>query len=244
MDAAASPLTQACVLDSRLLAEFARTFEGQKYRHRDQGIGNFIASHLYEDLFSLGRSTKYTGRVSNATRVVNGPNRVVGRQGRRGDGTFGELVPGQSSLAVDGFAVRRGPIATLEIGAECKTVGKAMLKQIDRVINDLGGQARTFRRQTRDVIRVAIVGVNFSENYTSYEGNRAYPAQVSPAREAPKVIPLVEKEVRRLYDELLILRFKATNVPPYPFEWVDRNDTYSDYAAALVRLSKLYDERF
>ncbi len=189
MDSAPLALLPLCILDSRLLVEFARTFQGNKYIHRDQGIGNFVASHLYEDLFSLGRSTKFTERVADATRVVNGPNRVVGRHGRRGDGTFGELVPGQPSLAVEGFAVRRGPIATLEIGAECKTVGKAMLKQIDRVINDLRGQARTFKRQTRDVIRVAIVGVNFSERqpetFSKLEAPKHRPAAQWPSTRAP-----------------------------------------------------------
>lgn len=142
------------------------------------------------------------------------------------------------------MVVRRGPIATLEIGAEVKIVAKAMGKQIDRVINDLEGQARTFEDQTRNAIRVAIVGVNFSEAYTGYEKDRTYPAEIPPAREAPKVIPRLEERVRSKYDELLILRFKATNSAPYPFDWVDRDETCRLYGAALLRISKLYDERF
>ncbi len=77
-----------------------------------------------------------------------------------------------------------------------------------------------------------------------YEKDRAYPAVIPPAREAPKVIPRLEERIRSKYDELLILRFKATNSAPYPFEWVDRDETYRLYGAALLRISKLYDERF
>jgi len=46
------------------------------------------------------------------------------------------------------------------------------------------------------------------------------------------------------YDEFLILRFKATNAPPYPFEWVDYSATKLDYAAALSRISSRYQQRF
>ena len=41
-----------------------------------------------------------------------------------------------------------------------------------------------------------------------------------------------------------MLRFKATNAPPYPFEWVDYNETRLDYAAALSRISARYQQRF
>jgi hypothetical protein len=51
---------------------------------------------------------------------------------------------------------------------------------------------------------------------------------------------------RRLpeFDEFLVLRFKATNEPPYPFEWADYNGTRLDYAAALSRISARYQQRF
>ncbi len=183
-------------------------------------------------------------RIADGLSVVNSPNRVVGRTGRRGDGTFGELIPGARSQREPGFSVARGPIATLEIGAEVKIVAKAMLKQIDRVMTDLSSQANTFESQTTDAIRVAIVGVNFSDSYVGYEKDRSYPSKVPPSREAPKVIPRLEERVKPLYDELLILRFKATNSPPFPFEWVDEAALASTYGAALVRLSRLFDARF
>ena len=45
-------------------------------------------------------------------------------------------------------------------------------------------------------------------------------------------------------ENFLVLRFKATNEPPYPFEWVDYDATRLDYAAALSRISARYQQRF
>jgi len=36
----------------------------------------------------------------------------------------------------------------------------------------------------------------------------------------------------------------STNAPPYPFEWVNYNETRMDYAAALSRISARYQQRF
>ena len=49
---------------------------------------------------------------------------------------------------------------------------------------------------------------------------------------------------RRRGDHFLILRFKATNEEPYPFEWVNAQQMIRDYGAILVRLSAEYDLRF
>ena len=46
------------------------------------------------------------------------------------------------------------------------------------------------------------------------------------------------------FDEFLILKFKATNVDPYPFTWLDYNRTCLEYAALLTRVSREYDRRF
>jgi hypothetical protein len=32
--------------------------------------------------------------------------------------------------------------------------------------------------------------------------------------------------------------------PPYPFEWVNYENTAKEYAALLLRVSRMYDERF
>jgi hypothetical protein len=44
--------------------------------------------------------------------------------------------------------------------------------------------------------------------------------------------------------EFQVLRFKATNIEPFPFDWVDYEKTRNEYAAALVRISREYDKRF
>lgn len=228
----------------RLLTAFRDAFAGRQYIHRNQAIGNFIASHLYEDLLMLGRSPKLNQRVQAGQAGVNTANLVKGKRGRRGDGTFGDLIPGELPRAETGFVVPRGPLATILIGAEMKILAKAMLKQIDRVMNDLVHQAETFHFQAQHAITVAIVGVNFSSDYTSYEGNRRYPADVPPAREAPTAVDRIHGTVASKFDELLLLRFRATNVPPYPFEWVDEKDTTQTYAAALLRISDIFERRF
>jgi hypothetical protein len=231
-------------LHYRLLEAFRGSFEGCKYIHRNQGIGNFIASHLYEDLLAVNRSPEFVSRVQADSDVVNTANRIFGRKGRRGDGTFGQLIPGERAITEAGFLVHRGPIATLEIGAESKILAKAMIKQIDRVMSDLEGQAATFRRQNPRAITVGLVGVNWSPIYTSYEGAREYPADPPPAREAPQAIERVQQRVTGAFDELLILSFRATNVSPYPFDWVEEPQLRKEYSAALLRISNEFEARF
>ena len=228
----------------RLLEAFQSTFQGQPYYHRNQTISNFIASHLYEDLLALGRSAPLTSGVRGNRFVVNTLNLVRGRRGRRGDGTFGELIPGEEPKPETGFQVLRGPVASILIGAEVKILAKSMIKQIDRVLNDLISQARTFREQTPSAVTVGIVGVNFSDSYTSYEGDRNYPADPVPVREAPTAVDrIVHSRVPETFDELLFMKFRATNVPPYPFQWVNQRETAQEYAAALVWISSNFNQR-
>jgi hypothetical protein len=40
------------------------------------------------------------------------------------------------------------------------------------------------------------------------------------------------------------LRFRATNVDPFPFEWLDYDQTAKEYSALLLRVSREYDRRF
>jgi hypothetical protein len=42
----------------------------------------------------------------------------------------------------------------------------------------------------------------------------------------------------------LVLRYRASNAEPYPFEWVDLKSTELDYAAILTRIYREYDRRF
>jgi hypothetical protein len=121
----------------RLLDEFAALFSGRRYLHRSSGQGDRVAVCLYEDLYAVGKSKILCDRIAERERVLNRQNKRQGIAARRGDGTFGELVPGITAVAESGFAVARGPIATVEIGIEVKVLAKAMIKQIDRVKSDL-----------------------------------------------------------------------------------------------------------
>jgi hypothetical protein len=103
-----------------LLRTFRGLFKGKPYRHRIANLGDLVASQLYEDLVVLGKSAKLVERVQRHELVVNLKNLMTGKPGRRGDGTFGELVPAAVALTEKGMLVARGPVATIEIGAETK----------------------------------------------------------------------------------------------------------------------------
>jgi hypothetical protein len=97
-----------------LLKAFRSLFEGTQYLHRDSGLGDWVASYLYEDLSKLRKSSKLNKRILAGTRVLNSQNRTIGIARRRGDGTFGELVPAGNAIREEGLVVARGPVATIE----------------------------------------------------------------------------------------------------------------------------------
>ena len=206
--------------------------------------------HLYEDLIAINRSSKLIDAATNRTdRVLNVQNKRRGVAARRGDGTFGELIPGETAITDAGYHVARGPIATVEIGVEVKVLAKAMIKQIDRVINDLRNQVVQFKRGGGHPICIAVVGINQAESTISYEGDRPFPTTgkqgfLHPFQEAREAERRLRADAAPEFDEFLVLRFKATNAPPYPFEWVNYNETRLDYAAALSRISARYQQRF
>src|SRR5690349_6568943 len=76
-----------------LLRTFRGLFEGKCYEHRNSTLGDSVANQLYEDLVVLNKSPALVCRVQAHECVVNLANKTVGKPGRRGDGTFGELVP-------------------------------------------------------------------------------------------------------------------------------------------------------
>jgi len=235
-------------LEFALLRTFQELFEGTQYKHRDSSLGDLVASQLYEDLVALSRSTKLVARVQSHERVVNLANRAIGRPSRRGDGTFGELVPTTVAVTEAGLLVARGEVANIEIGAETKILAKAMIKQIDRVIGDLVRQVEEFRRTGGQPICVGFVGINCAAGYTSYEGEREWPTDgrkhKHPNQEAGEAERRLLSRAAPAFDEFQILRFRATNTAPFPFEWVDYQQTTNEYAALLVRISRDYDRRF
>jgi hypothetical protein len=237
------------VTDYRLLIEFRRLFEGTKYEHRRSNLGDFVAMHLYEDLVAIKKSDRYVLFVENMSRVLNGQNKRKGIDARRGDGTFGELIVGEEPVIDPGYKVARGPVATIEIGVEVKILAKAMIKQIDRVKSDLANQVQNFKHRagSSKPICVGVVGINHADVTTGYEGDRAYRTDggkfkhpIQEAQQARQRLAVV----RDLYDEFLILRFKARNEEPYEFEWVNEKETRLEYGAALIRISNEYEKRF
>ena len=203
--------------------------------------------HLYEDLCALARSDRYRQRVDTSLSVLNTRNQRRGIAARRGDGSFGEAIPNTTALPDEGYAVRRGSIATIEIGIEVKILMKAMIKQIDRVINDLTGQVQHFRSRGDDPICVGVVGINHADHCTSYEGTRSFRTDgkryTHPTDEADEAEKRLLSKAAPAFDEFVVLRFLATNESPYEFVWADSNKTRLDYGASLVRVSQRYQSR-
>jgi hypothetical protein len=230
------------------LTEFEGLFAGRAYQHRNSRLGDFVAMHLYEDLVVLRRSSKLLPRVRDESRILNTANVRLGISARRGDGTFGEAVPGTPTITDPGYAVARGKVATVEIGVEMKILAKAMIKQIDRVIGDLQKQVAHFRRGGGNPICVALVGINHAPYAIGYEGERAYrtdgKSHRHPIQEAAEAERRLLHEAKPSYDEFVILHYSATNDAPFPFAWIDYQKTYAEYGAALVRISRQYDQRF
>jgi hypothetical protein len=231
-----------------LLRTFRGLFEGKPYLHRKSNLGDMVASQLYEDLVALSKSTKLVERVHHHERVVNQKNLMTGKPSRRGDGTFGELVPAAVALTEKDMLVARGPVATIEIGAETKILAKAMIKQIDRVISDLVNQANQFKRGGGNPICVAFVGINFAEQYISFEGRKRWPTDGKkykhPVQEAAQAEQRLKERASLAFDEFQILGFKATNARPFPFEWMNLHKTELEYSSVLTRISREYDRRF
>ena len=236
------------MLTYRLLGKFQRLFDGVQYRHRRSTGGDHVARCLLEDLYELGRSKSFTAHVGDGRWALNPRNRRRGVRARRGDATFGELVPHAAATIEPGFAVPRGEIANIEIGVEVKVLAKSMLKQLARVQNDLRDQVQQFQTRATNPVCVGIVGINYAARYVGYEGGREYPTGGDggphPVKEAAQAEARILAELEPKFDELVFLRYRATNIEPFPFEWVDPIDTRNDYGAALVRISEKYETRF
>lgn len=236
-------------VDFALLKTFRELFDRKQYNHRNSSLGDLVAVQLYEDLVTLGRSSLFAERVHRHECVANTRNLAVGKNSRRGDGTFGELVPTVAAITTEGLIVARGPVANIQIGAETKILAKSMIKQIDRVIGDLERQVDEFKSTGGNPITVAFVGINHASAYTSYEGQRPFPTDGKggyrhPIQEAAEAEARLLARAKPTFFDFQILNFRATNVPPYPFEWVNHAQTGMEYSSALVRISREYDMRF
>lgn len=233
------------ILKYHLLDAFQGLFDGKVFKHRASTQGDNVAIQFYEDLYKVNRSLKYVDRVTRGISVVNRENQRQGVKARRGDGSFGEIIRYEAAVSELGYVVKRGPIATIEIGIEVKIIQRAMIRQIDRVINDLRAQVQQFKTKKGTAITIGVVGVNRAPHYVSYEGDRQWPTtgigrHKHPYQEADETISKLNSLAAPHFDEFLIFEFVATNVPPYPFSWTNSIKVQRDYGAALVRVSKGY----
>lgn len=233
----------------KLLARFRSLFEGTPYRHRDSTQGDWVASFLVDDMYGLNISPKLTARVNDRSRVQNPKNKTVGKAFRRGDGTFGAIVPHEVSEQLPEYVVGFAAVATVEIGAETKIMAKAMIKQVDRVGTDMINQAAEFRKHGNNPLCVGIVGINRAPHYIGLEGDREWPttgkgAYRHPIQEADEAEVRIVARAGSHFDEFIVLRFVATNAAPYAFSWVNQQQTEREYGAALLRLCQLYERRF
>ena len=197
----------------RLLNRFRSLFEGIRYRHRDSSLGDSVAWCLPEDLYALSRSLKFNAGVDTKQRVLNVQNKLRGINARRGDGTFGEIIPHALAIDIPGFVVARGPVATVEIGTEVKVLANSMIKQIDRVINDLQNQVREFKTAGGNPITVGIVGINQADRYVSYEGDVEWHTGLKgkkhPIQEAAEAERRLLAKASPVFDEFVILRYRG-----------------------------------
>ena len=233
-------------MPQKLLDAFRDTFSGKQYRHRSSTHGDRISSYLYEDLYDLGHAKDLVQRADAGDVVYNRSNRVVGRHKvRRGDGLLGQAVPGEKISRELWFSIPRGKVANIQIGTEVKIISTAQARQIDRAVGDIKKQHGIFKKVSPDAISVAIIGVNHSPEYRSFEGDDRY-YDSSPGEEAETTMRWIERdrELHDMFDEVLVLPFRATNLPPHPFSWVRGPATVAEYNAALVRLSNIYRKRF
>ena len=118
----------------------------------------------------------------------------------------------------------------------------------DRVIGDLIKQVTHFKSGGGNPICVAFVGINFAEQYVSFEGRKKWATDGKrykhPIQEAAQAEQRLADKARSAFDEFQFLRFRATNMKPFPFEWVDLATTELEYSSVLTRISREYDRQF
>jgi len=235
-------------LTYKLLAAFERLYSGVEYHHRNSTLGDSVASFLVDDLHALGRSKKLVEAVDTGDLVLNVRNKTVGRKHRRGDGTFGTAIPGVAGVSVGLYTVKLGEVANIQIGTEVKILAKAMIKQIDRVGTDMENQAAQFRQHGNDPICVGVVAVNYAPIYRSFEGKTEWVTDgkeyAHPIQEAASAESRLTARVASKFDELICLRYVATNMESLSFKWLNLEQTLKEYGASLVRLCALYERRF
>lgn len=134
-------------------------------------------------------------------------------------------------------------MAEPRLGCEVKILAKSQQKQIDRVTSDLENFALRMKSLSDRAINVAVVGINQESDYVGHEGERAFKHRLRE-QEPTATMARLRAHLLDRYDELLLLPFRATNQPPYPFVWANAHMAELDYGAALTRRGDLYERRF
>ena len=98
------------------------------------------------------------------------------------------------------------------------------------------------KRLNKKCVNVAVVGVNHEPNYVGFEGAREFRHKLRA--DEPLVVMSRLGVLATSYDEVLLLPFRATNQPPFPFSWGGPRKAEMDYASVLTRVGERYQERF
>lgn len=248
----------------RVLDVFANLFHGRIYNPRSSTQNNAICQAFFEDVYSLGRSKTFVLRCDQGTHVVNARSEVHGISVRHGDGTFGERVPSAEPKRISRFAVPEGALSTLEIAIEVKVLSVALRKNQGNRLAELSHQLDAFKRAARvdnqrPLITIALVFLNAAERFAAIEGHQSSlkggpPARItiadgitrkSPAQEAATTEAFFVREMQQIgYRYPLILKYRATNEPPYPFAWADQARTVADYSNVLTNVCLDYENLF
>jgi hypothetical protein len=107
----------------------------------------------------------------------------------------------------------------------------------DRVISNLINQVTQFKR-CGNPICIAFVGINFAEQYVSFEGRKRWLTDGKKYKHPIQEATPAERRPGSCFDEFQILRFRASNARPFPFEWVDLGTTEMEYSSVLTRVSR------
>ena len=93
--------------DFKLLAKFEDTFRDGKYLHRNSQLGNRVADYLFDDLYDLQGDSKYRKDVDSGKVALNPKGISPGVKARRGDGSFGPIIPGHNPPAIKAWAMNK-----------------------------------------------------------------------------------------------------------------------------------------
>ena len=84
------------------------------------------------------------------------------------------------------------------------------------------------------------MGSVLNSNARKIRARGGHPSAYPPPEEDTGALRNTLDSIKHVLEELP----EADNVEPYPFEWLDYEQTAKEYSALLVRVSRMYDQRF